>query len=270
MVYQQLPPPYHISNYVRYFWTLESAQFDSLPRLFGPLADGCPGIIFQPSALGIYYDQQKQLPEIFLYGQTLTRTALHFVGKFQTIGICFYPNALKSIFGFNANEITDSCLNLNLLKLSKSVDVLDQLLTSRSVAAQIKSLSDYLLSSISENNVALDRTTQHALTQIIQTKGRISLKDIHKKLNVTERTFERKFSQYVGISPKIFSRICRFQAALSQIKSRDYINLSDIAFDNGFADQSHFIRTFKEFAGLSPYAFLKQADNITGITLYKS
>jgi AraC-like DNA-binding protein len=50
----------------------------------------------------------------------------------------------------------------------------------------------------------------------------------------------------------LFARICRFQASLNQIRNNDYCRLSDIAYENEYADQSHLIRAFKEFAGISP------------------
>jgi AraC-like DNA-binding protein len=81
---------------------------------------------------------------------------------------------------------------------------------------------------------------------------------LQRNLNLSERGFQRRFNQHVGISPKLFSRVCKFQAALGQLKNNNYANLSDVAFDNGYADQSHFIRSFKEFAGFSPYQFQKR------------
>jgi AraC-like DNA-binding protein len=72
----------------------------------------------------------------------------------------------------------------------------------------------------------------------------------------------------VGISPKLFSRICRFQATLQQLRTNGFDKLSDIAFEHNYADQSHFIRSFKEFAGVSPFQYQKQfeeiAENLSG------
>jgi AraC-like DNA-binding protein len=177
------------------------------------------------------------------------------MGKFKTLGISFFPHTLKSIFGFNASELTDSCLDVDLVFLH----ILEQLLNTTSPADQINILSFNVLSQIRRTGVQKDIITGYALNQIIESKGRIALKDLQKSLNISERYFERKFNQHVGISPKLFSKVYRFQASLNQLKSNHYAKLSDIAFDNGYADQSHFIRTFKEFAGFPPYQFQKQA-----------
>ena len=63
----------------------------------------------------------------------------------------------------------------------------------------------------------------------------------------------------MGVSPKLFARISRFQASLSQLRNNDFNKLSDLAFDNDYADQSHFIRSFREFAGFSPHQLRKQS-----------
>jgi AraC-like DNA-binding protein len=266
VAYKQVPPPDYLRNYVRYFWTLESNGADPLPKTLGPLVDGCPGLIFHQPEGSSFYDQcDKQLPGTFLYGQTITRTELYVTGKFKLIGITFFPNALKYIAGFNANELTDTCLDLSLLPFTRRANILDQLLNSRTTGEQIEILSTYLFSLIRKNNLPVDRITHYAQSQIIQARGNISLKDLQRNLKLSERSFERKFEQYVGISPKLFSRVCRFQASLDQLRSNNYTNLSDIAFDNGYADQSHFIKSFKEFAGYSPREFQKQSIEVVEI-----
>jgi AraC-like DNA-binding protein len=63
----------------------------------------------------------------------------------------------------------------------------------------------------------------------------------------------------VGISPQLFARICRFQASLTQLRTRQYQKFSDLAFEQDYADQSHHIRAFREFAGASPQQVRQQA-----------
>jgi AraC-like DNA-binding protein len=99
---------------------------------------------------------------------------------------------------------------------------------------------------------------QFAISSIIQSKGGVPLQDLQKYLQISERSFERKFKQYVGITPKLFSRISRFQASLHELRIGLHNKLTDVAYENDYADQSHFIRSFKEFAGCSPLQYQKQ------------
>ncbi|MHA4810672.1 DUF6597 domain-containing transcriptional factor [Flavitalea flava] len=255
MKYEQFLPPTYLKSFVQYFWTLESQDNNPLPQAFGPLADGCPGIFFQERKNGIFYDEEnKQLPQLFLYGQTIKRTRIYLIGKFKTVGVSFFPNVLKSVFGFDASELTDECLDLNLLSTFLS----EQLTETPLPIDQIDILSAFLYSKIKQTDVKRDEITHYAYHQIIESGGLLALRDLQKDLQLSERSFERRFNQYIGISPKLFSKVCRFQASLRQLKSNRYSKLSDIAYDNGYADQSHFIRAFKEFSGFSPYQFQKQ------------
>jgi AraC-like DNA-binding protein len=76
--------------------------------------------------------------------------------------------------------------------------------------------------------------------------------------NISERQLERRFRASTGLSPKQFLRTTRFEKSLELIKSNKFKNLSDVAFDLQFTDQSHFIKDFKEFSGLTPKVFLAQ------------
>ncbi len=255
MKYHQISPPPYLKNHIRYFWVLESDDDIQSGKKLLCLADGCPGIVFQHTSLGSFSDpRDEHRPPIFLYGQTVKPTELNLGGQSKTIGVCFYPYALKSMFGFDASELTNSCVDLTLLLNNFK----EPLLNAPSLKNQVEIFSTHLDRHIQKSTYRVDHATEYALSEIVQAKGNLPLRDLQRKLKLSERGFQRRFNQHVGISPKLFSRVCRFQAALRQLKNNNYANLSDVAFDNGYADQSHFIRSFKEFAGFSPYQFQKK------------
>lgn len=260
MKYQELPPPSYLKNHVRYFWTLESDDVAHVPKILGPMADGCPGLIIQQSDNGTFYQENKELPDLLLYGQTTKYTELHVTGTICSIGVCCYPHALKSVFGLNADELTNSCLDLDILAATRDFYLAERLGNTPSLTEKIAIISAFLFTQINENSTSSDEVTHFALSQIIASGGSIALKDLQQQLQLTERSFERRFKQGVGISPKLFSRICRFQNSLKQLKSNNYSKLSDIAFEHDYADQSHYIRAFKEFAGFSPYQYQKKSN----------
>jgi AraC-like DNA-binding protein len=259
MKFDRITPPQHLQQYVQYFWTLEGAEQFQVPQAVGPLADGCPGLIFQPLEQGSFYDDEgKRLAEVFLYGQTVTRTAIYLVGKFRVIGVCFFPDGLKTVFGMNATELTDNCIDIDLMCRTREEQLSEKLLAVPNTKERIDVMCDFLWKGILKYKAKGDLVTREAITAIIQSGGQVSLPMLQKKFNLSERTFERRFNQIVGITPKLYSRVCKFQASLNQLKTNQYSRLSDIAFDNGFTDQSHFIRTFREFTGVTPEQFLRQ------------
>ncbi|GAB3510680.1 hypothetical protein GCM10027341_49350 [Spirosoma knui] len=263
MNYREIQPSDYLRGYVRYIWTLETTTADTPSTIFRPIADGCPGIMFHQSNEGALIQNQKELPDLFLYGQTTQCTEITSSGKHRTIGVVFYPDALKSVFKFDADELTNDCTDLNLLSRQQGYPLGEQLLNAPSVANQISLISSYLTVQLTKSSEQTDNAAmKYALTHLITSNGNVSLKKLQVDLRLTERSFERRFKQWVGISPKLFARICRFQASLGQLRNNTYDKLSDIAFEQEYADQSHFIRTFKEFAGVSPYQFQKQNSDV--------
>lgn len=255
MKYHQFLPPPHLRDSIRYFWGLESAEPTDKPVHFITVADGSPGIVFQQSAQGPSFQGDKELPSIFLYGQSTSYTRIASPGTFTTIGAYFYPHALKSIFGFDSDELTDGCLNLDdFLSGSR---LMDRLGNEVSVAGKVHVLSESLSQQASARGGRLHAATQYALHRMIGSQGNVSMKELHREMQTSERTLERRFRESVGLSPMLFARICRFQASLNQLRSRSYEKLSDIAFEQEYADQSHFIRNFKEFTGLTPRQFYR-------------
>ena len=71
---------------------------------------------------------------------------------------------------------------------------------------------------------------------------------------LSTRQFERNFKQFAGFSPKLYSRIIRFQAAMQQYGNKA-MSLTAIAYECGYYDQSHFIHDFKEFSGHHPHHY---------------
>jgi AraC-like DNA-binding protein len=127
---------------------------------------------------------------------------------------------------------------------------------------QINEVCQYLIHQIKHNVRGSEEVTQYALSQISTSYGNVSLKELQQQLKISERSLERKFKQTVGIGPKLFTRISRFQASMMQLRLNKHQKLSDIAYENDYADQSHFIRVFKEFTGFSPLEFKRQSDEI--------
>jgi AraC-like DNA-binding protein len=117
---------------------------------------------------------------------------------------------------------------------------------------QVKILSDYILQLVKHSSANLDNKIKLAVSTLISSKGTISITDLRNQLYITERTFERKFTKEIGVTPKQFAKIIQFSYSLNQLQESDYYSLTDVAYNNNFSDQSHFIRTFKKYAGQTP------------------
>ncbi|PZR27883.1 MAG: AraC family transcriptional regulator [Citrobacter freundii] len=260
MKHRIIPPPEHLKDYVRYFWTLESDNSAETPKTFKAIADGSPGMIFQHSDEGSFYQFDKKLAPVFLYGQTTVCTEISSPAAFSTIGVYFAPHVLKSVFGLKASELTDSCIDIGEIAGKQGFPLEDRLLEAKNFEEKSIILSEYLSLQLKQHKAQEDSLLTHIIDRINRCNGVISVKDLQTLSGLSERSFERRFQQSIGVSPKLYSRICRFQASLKQLRENDFQKLSDIAFENEYSDQSHFIRAFKEFAGFSPKEFQKRSN----------
>lgn len=101
--------------------------------------------------------------------------------------------------------------------------------------------------------------------RIQETGGRIKIKDLEDYTGYTSRYIDRIFQQYIGMSPKMFARIVRFQNAINHLDHDNQISFSELAADHGYYDQPQFIRDFKTFAGTTPKEYRRRiiASNYT-------
>ena len=259
MHFRKIAPPEPLRNYVQYFWALECPQPNA--RTLRTIADGCPGLVFQQTVGGIHDPAGKPWPKLLLHGQATQATEAHAGGSFQMVGACLHPGAVPAIGHLRADELTDSCLDMALLP-TPAPNLVEQLQNSPTIQAQLELLIDFLLKTTAHPAHAPDPGVQHALTRLLATQGRVPLRQLQQETQLSERSLQRKFQHQVGVSPKLFARICQFQATLRQLRTARYDKLSDLAFTHEYADQSHHIRGFKVFAGLSPRQYLHRAQEV--------
>lgn len=216
-------------------------------------ADGYPAILFQETTKGLnVLPQDKKMPELFLFGQTLHPIELKIEGEFKLIVFQLYPFVIESFFNINPQSLNDSCYDLKELQHFNIDNEILVLKTTKGTTKRIDLLSKLLYAIFQQQKEKLDHTVHQSILKIIETKGLLPIKELRDLLNISERTFERRFLAQVGVTPKQFSKIIQFQSSLTDLQKNDFNTLTDIVYKNGFADQSHFIRVFKAFTGTTP------------------
>ena len=257
MNFQTIIPGKSVSLFVKSIWVFENDDNDIRTNL--PFfADGYPGLMFQQTDNGLTVKpHNKKMPELFLYGQTIQPIELEIQGRFTLIIFQLYPFVLKSFFDIIPQSINDNCYYLDDAMGTDINIFTKQLLSYKNVHQKVNAIADLLLLYFERKKQNLDFKIKQAIDNIIHTKGQQNISLIAEKLNLNIRTFERRFLNATGLLPKQFTKIIQFQASLEQLTVADFTKLTDIVYQNGFSDQSHFIRVFKAFTGKTPKAFKK-------------
>jgi len=253
----ELLAKYKLDNYVKEIFVIEDNDetgMSSLPFF----ADGYPGIMFQRTENGAFLlPANKPLSTLFMYGQTIQPIEIVTHGNYQIIVFQLFPFAAKMLFDVNPKELNDDCYNLNLVKGSNVNAVIQALLSTSDSLQLIDIMATFLTGVIQHTVIGPEQHVQVAVNTILTAKGKINIKTLCNRLYITERTLQRQFEAYVGVSPKQFAKIIQFQSALTQLSDETFSRISDIVYHNGYADQSHFIRNFKKFTGEKPSQYKK-------------
>ncbi|RYY58016.1 MAG: AraC family transcriptional regulator [Chitinophagaceae bacterium] len=221
--------------------------------------DGFPGVIYQDAGSRMTLGEGgKKLSKLFVYGQTVEPLELVVTGECRLIIFQLYPEIPNYLFDINARALNNDCADL-----TGDPDVCNTGLLARLEGVpedgQLRLMSRYIRQAMRRSTRKESSRIGLAVRSIIDEKGLISISRLRENLFMSERSFERKFMQEIGISPKLFARIIQFRFSMQQITLDAGRQLTDVGYENGFADQSHFIRSFKQFSGKTPRVFRRSA-----------
>ena len=244
-------PTEKIADFVEDILVIENYHV-SHPFVLPLFANGKPNLLFQTAKGQI----KNHCSHLTLFGQTILPEQITLTENFTLIAYFFKPFALSNLFGFSAQELTDHPISLNLLPAQTAKDIEEQLLNASSINEMLGLLDDFIFALITK--VKTDtRLIGYATRLIAANPSKEILIKVQDELCLTERTFQRMFEQKVGISPNQYRRVAQFNAAFQQLNRRQFKLFTDIAFTHHYADQSHFIRAFKEFTHITPKEYLK-------------
>ena len=138
---------------------------------------------------------------------------------------------------------------------ARAAELRDRLVAARRPKARLL-LLERLLTSWLRDPRAGHPVVGHALAAFEGASRRIG--DVVEETGISSRRFIRLFSDEVGLTPKSFCRVRRFQRTVARLQSARTVDWADIALACGYCDQAHMIHDFRDFSGLSPTRYLSR------------
>lgn len=166
-------------------------------------------------------------------------------GKHLTAGVIFKPWGLYAAFGIDAKDICDKSININVL-----CDFKNQFNGNNIDDEQFFDLMEYLLTR-SLKRVRLNET----MKSIIKDMQRDSLSCLSRKFNCSKKSIIQSYNKMVGLSPQKFFTLKSICDSISKLQKEPSLKLTELAYEQGFYDQAHFTKVFKEHMGLTPKEF---------------
>lgn len=196
-----------------------------------------------------------QSPDYTLIGLRSAAYEVRFTREVEVFAIRFKPAGFYTLFGVPCGELVDAHEDLVAVLGARFCVFAARLREGRDIADRLHIAERYLARAVG----ARDATYLNRATELIRTSGgRLRVEDVADGLGISRRQLERAFKRALGLSPKQYMRIARLNVAQGVILSGAYRNLADVAYQAGYADQSHFNREFKLLVGARPSRFVAE------------
>jgi AraC-like DNA-binding protein len=269
MDYQIYTPSAELQPFVKCYWTLDHPGDETLTKQ-RVVPDGCMEMIFHHGDLYRQYfeDGTSVLqPRSFVFGQITTYLEIAPTGNSGIIAARFLPEGLAPFLSIPVSALEGKAVDMYTLFGEKGKTLEEEILNARDTKQRLQLIESFLLSLL-EQPQTIDTITKACVEAIIQSQGQLGMTELADQVNINRRNMERRFASVIGISPKQLSKVVRLQATLRMLEQKKFSSLTSLAYENGYYDQAHFIKDFREFTGMSPKSFY--VENLKFASLFAS
>jgi len=169
----------------------------------------------------------------------------------------FRAGTAHFLFDFPLTELADSVVEMDAILGNDFLHLREHLLEQSTPEARFAALESWLLRRM-RREAEPHPVVGYALARIHREPHLLTVADIQRKTGFSNKHFIHLFEKYVGVAPKTYLRIIKFQRVLAEIEQTRKIYWTDIAYGCGYYDQAHFIKEFRHFSGLNPSAYLAE------------
>ncbi len=267
MDYQVYTSCGELKHFVKCFWTLEDEAAPQ-PIKQRVVPDGCMEMIFHYGDLyRQYFDDGSSLlqPRSFVFGQINKFIEIAPTGVSGIISARFFPDGLTPFLNRPVAELENKATSLIDLFGEKGKLLEESVVNATTNEIRIKLIEQFLLDCLAAPAV-VDAITKACVEVIVHSQGQLDMTELAGKMNINRRNMERRFTSVIGMSPKQLARVVRLQATMKMLEQKNFTSLTSLAYENGYYDQAHFIKDFKDFTGMSPKSFY--GDNLKFAALF--
>jgi AraC-like DNA-binding protein len=260
MYYKEFIPHPSLQQLVKCFWVFENSYGDNHYERMIP--DGFLDLVY-------HYGQRPRLvingrevnkPSSFLGGHLVNAALLHFSGELKMFSIKFYPWASAALYKMPAYELNNIRIPVTEI-LGGWVREYDGLMQQelnksnyRFVIQQLETLLPKKLNGISNQQQVM----KFCFEKIAASHGAVTVDAVSKELGCSSRFIQKIFRNHKGKSFQHHCRLSRLHYALHYSKLYDKLKYTELAYEAGYYDQSHFIKDFTSLTGLPPKKFLNE------------
>ena len=268
MIFQAYRPAFPLNRFVERLFYFEGVKAAHTKDRFLP--DGNTEIIIDLTERTQFIYDNKTLAEIqacryFWASGVRTRpiTIPSGAGS-RMLVVAFKKGRAYPFYPLPMNELADLVVGADLIFRRNILNLREQLLASSSIERMFSLVENFLLGQASYV-LPSDSTTsciEYAISSIVSGPNRLCLQYLSDQIGFSQKHFINLFKAQVGVSPKQYLKIMRFQNAIVELENNQLMDWSQFALQNGYYDQPHFINEFKNFSGFTPSEYMQRKTDL--------
>jgi AraC-like DNA-binding protein len=169
-------------------------------------------------------------------------------------GAHFKAGGAFPFFDLPFSELHNEHVSLDVLWGRAAIRLRDRLLEEPTPEAKLQRFEQLLLEQL-YRPMERHRAVNYALLRLGAERAPVA--ELSDEIGISSRRLVDVFTQQVGLTPKLFARVQRFQNVIQNLPPEQDVDWVDVALGCGYYDQAHFIHDFRSFSGLSPSTYLK-------------
>jgi AraC-like DNA-binding protein len=263
MIFEVCVPTFPLNQFIEHFFYYEGLSPAHNKERFLP--DGNTEIIIDLSENTQYIYDNESLKEFQAcryawVSRVRTRSITIPSGRgSRMLIVAFKKGKAYPFYPMPMNEISDQVVGADLIFGRNMINLREQLLASSLIDEKFLLLENFILKQAKGMLAAENwtRCIEYALLQIVNQPNVLSFQRLCDQIGYSQKHFINLFKEQVGVSPKQFLRIMRFQKTIVEIEN-ELIPWSNLAQEIGYYDQAHFINEFKSFSGFTPGEYINR------------
>lgn len=264
MNYNKAYPSTKLAPYIKHYWGIKTTFEGSTPYFHRIIPTGLPELIFyigyKPNTSSLRRFEDNGILNI----QQNDYYDLIISDSLDIFSIYFQPEAVNLFFDLPLGQFFNRGVALSQLNTKFVYGLQERLCNTESFDERVNVTENFLIEILNKTSESIDfRRMQHIVHLTSRSKGIISIDKLIEESCLGRKQFERKFINQLGISPKQYLKIIRFQSSLYEYSICPTKRLTELAYNNGYYDQSHFINDIKAFTGESPKKIFSEGDVIS-------
>ena len=255
-------PSNALAPYIKRYWAIENSLDMNETCIQRMIPTGLPELLLYFTPRPKTLTGNKYLSDnVALYGQQNDFYDIELTGNLSVFSIVFQPQGLMQFFRFPLHEICNQNVPLKHLSGQAGRDMEEKMGEAATFHQRVSIVENFLWTLLQKNDADFEFRRISRIVELIKgARGNINIRQMISEACLSRKQFERIFAERVGISPKQYLKIIRFQFAIFQRQQNANLNMTELSYESGYFDQSHFIRDFKSMCGMTPKQYFMESN----------